>query len=100
MVSIAEGLYSVYHEHLVAELFPHRIEASLKKKPMWVPLVVDFAMGIVRGYILAHAGIAEGSIFDALTTAAWLWLGFIVPMEVCGEFNYCLFACRSIHITG
>lgn len=45
----------------------------------------ELILGLVQSYVLAHADIAPGNIADALSTAFWLWLGFIVPIEVRGQ---------------
>lgn len=53
----------------------------MKKRPMWALLLADMIVGFVQGFVLAH-GVEANNVPAALTTAFWMWLGFVVPMEV------------------
>jgi hypothetical protein len=63
----------------------HMVKLSDKEMKDWAPfaLVVAFVSSLVMAYVLAHVAYLSNSFFgnsflqDTLTTALWLWLGFI-----------------------
>jgi hypothetical protein len=59
-----------------------RIHRSLEKRPMWVPMVMDFVLGMTQSFVLMHGLEMNGDIAAAIKIAFWLWVGFVVPIEV------------------
>ncbi|HEX6462053.1 MAG TPA: DUF1761 domain-containing protein [Candidatus Saccharimonadales bacterium] len=57
-------------------------EKELGKNGMW-PMVITLIVSFISAYVLAHVSFLSNQFFhnsfmqDALTTAFWLWLGFV-----------------------
>lgn len=56
----------------------------------WMPMVYMFIFSLVMAYVLAHMTYLAHDFFEvtymnaALSTAFWMWLGFVVPTTVGG----------------
>lgn len=62
-------------------------EKDLGKNGMW-PMVVTLIVSFISAYVLAHVSFLSNQYFhnsfmqDTLTTAFWLWLGFVAARMV------------------
>ncbi len=62
-------------------------EKDLGKNGMW-PMVITLVVSFISAYVLAHVSFLSNQFFhnsfmqDALTTAFWLWLGFIAARMI------------------
>jgi len=60
-----------------------KIDMSKNKGPVWKPIVITAVVSLITAYILAHVTFLSNEFFghtylqDALSTAFWLWLGFV-----------------------
>lgn len=82
-------------------------QGSLKKaqKEMGMLYGLSFLVSLLGAYVLSHVMALSmnfyhyGSVSTGLTTAFWMWLGFIMPVQLTGEIfggkNWQLFAINT-----
>lgn len=68
-------------------------EEGIKKaqKEMGKMYILSFAAALITAYILSHVMVLSENFYDysreatGLSTAFWMWLGFIMPVQLTGE---------------
>ncbi len=73
-----------YARPVLGNLWIKLAKIDMKKQgtPVWIPIVVTAVVSLITAYVLAHVAFLSHKFFgdsflwDSLSTAFWLWLGF------------------------